>query len=228
MAHAFFLGVDLADDASDDCLDATLAILEKEKEQADARASFRLDHARHHEDAESVDALADHVQGLVAERPYIGRTSIVVNRAAALGTDLVDALSDRGLDPVAATLTEGSGSVPGERDEVGVSLGTADAVRTLAELYRDRRFGIDNYTTEAASALGRGVQRAAEVLDEADGNQDTPEASGSTLDVLNDAGPAVTSAALAAWVGDERSFDPSQHLKEDPQTGRPNDGSLRG
>jgi hypothetical protein len=218
MAHAFFLGIDLS---ADDRLDATLTMLEKEKEQGDARASFRLAHARRHEDVDSVDDLADHVQGLVAERPYIGRTSIVVNRNLAAGQSLVDALSDRGLDPVGATLTAGSGSVPGERDEVGVSLGTADAVRTLAELYRDRRFGIDDYATEAASNLARGVQRAAEVLDEADGNQDTPEASGSTLDALNDADASVTSAALAAWVGTERSFDPSQHLKEDPQTGRP-------
>lgn len=227
MAHAFFLGVDFPDDSSDDGVDATLTIIEKEKEQSDAEAGFRLDHVRHHRDVDSLDALADHVQGLVAERPYIGRTSIVVNRAAASGEDLVDALSDRGLDPVAATLTEGSGSVPGERDEVGVSLGTADAVRTLAELYRDRRLGMNEHSTEAASELARGVQRASEVLDEVDGNQNSPEAAGATLDALNDASPAVTSAALAAWVGAERSFDPSQHLKEDPQN-RLGGGSMGG
>jgi len=226
MAHAFFLGVDLDGAASDDSFGATLTILEKEKEQSDAQASFRLDHARHHRDVDSLDELADHVQGLIAERPYIGRTSLVVNRASADGEALVDALSDRGLDPVAATLTEGSGSVPGERDEVGVSLGTADAVRTLAELYRDRRFGIDDHSSEAASELARGVQRASEVLDEADGNQDTPEAAGSTLEALNNVDTTVASAALAAWVGTERSFDPSQHLKEDPHAGR--DGSLGG
>ncbi len=226
MAHAFFLGVDVPDDASDDGIDATLTILEKEKEQSDAHAAFRLDHVRHHRDVDSPEALADHVQGLVADRPYIGRTSIVVNRATGPGEKLVEALSDRGLDPVAATLTEGSGSVPGERDEVGVSLGTADAVRTLAELYRDRRLGIDDHSTEAASELARGVQRASEVLDEADGNQDTPEAAGSTLDTLNDASTSITSAALAAWVGAERSFDPSQHLKEDPQTDRLGGGTM--
>ncbi len=226
MAHAFFLGVDLAAHDSEDRVDATLTILEKEQEQTGAEASYRLDHIRHHEDVASIDDLADHIQGLVAERPYIGRTNIVVNRAPESGQALVEALSGRGLDPVAATLTEGAGTVSGDRDEVGVQLGTTDAVRTLANLYRNRRLGIDDYTTEAASELARGVQRASEVLDEADGNQDTPEASGSTLDPLNDARQPVTSAALAAWVGDERSFDPSQHLKEDPQTGRPNDGAL--
>lgn len=218
MAHAFFLGVDFAD--TDDALDAILTVLEKEKEETEARASYRLDHVRRHSDIASADDLADHIQGLVAEQPYIGRTSIVVNRAGDAGQALVDALANRGLDPVAVTLTDGSGAVPAGRDEVGVQLGTSDAVRTLAELYRDRRFGIDDHATEAASALARGMQRAAERLDEADANQDTPEAAGSVLDVFNEADVAVTSAALAAWVGTERTFDPSQHLKQDPHTSR--------
>lgn len=225
MAHAFFLGVDLADTEPDESLTATLTILEKEKEQSDAEASYRLDHARKYTDVASAGDLADRIQGLVADQPYIGRTSIVVNRSRPAGQALVDALDERGLDAVAATLTEGSGAVPGGRDEVGVQLGTSDAVRTLAELYRDRRLGIDDHATEAASDLMRGVQRAAEMLDDADGNQDTPEASGSVLDVFNEAGLAVTSAALAAWVGAERSFDPSQHLKQDPQTGRTSNGA---
>jgi hypothetical protein len=220
MAHAFFLGVDLADTESDEPLAATLSILEKEQEGADVEASYRLDHVRHHTDVSAADDLADHIQSLVADRPYIGRTSLIVNRASEAGQALVDALEARGLDPVAATLTEGSGAVPGARDEVGVQLGTSDAVRTLAELYRDRRLGIDDHATEAASDLARGVQRAAERLDEADANQDTPEAAGSVLDGFNDADRSVTSAALAAWVGAERSFDPTQHLKQDPQTSR--------
>ena len=220
MAHAFFLGVDFADTEPDAPIDAVLTILEKEKGETDVEANYRLDHARHHADVDTVEDLADHIQGLVADQPYIGRTSIVVNRASEVGQALVDALKDRGLDPVAATLTEGSGAVPGGRDEVGVQLGTSDAVRTLAELYRDRRFGIDDYATEAASDLARGIQRAAERLDEADGNQETPEAAGSTLDGFNEAGPSITSAALAAWVGAERSFDPTQHLKQDPHTTR--------
>ena len=225
MAHAFFLGVELADTEPDESLTATLTILEKEKEQSDVEASYRLDHARKYTDVASAGDLADRIQSLVADQPYIGRTSIVVNRGRPAGQALVDALEERGLDAVAATLTKGSGAVPGGRDEVGVQLGTSDAVRTLAELYRDRRLGVDDHATEAASDLVRGVQRAAEMLDEADGNQDTPEASGSVLDVFNEAEPAVTSAALAAWVGAERSFDPTQHLKQDPQTGRSSNGA---
>lgn len=219
MAHAFFLGVELEEDNSS--VDATLIILEKEQE-ADAAPGFRLDHARRCGE-DSPDALADRIQRLVAERPYIGRTNIVVNRSAGPGPALLEALSDRGLDPIAVTLTGGRGTAAGEPDEGGVSLGMVPAIRTLAELYRDGQFVVEDHATEAASRLARGLQRAAEVLDEADGNQDTPEAAGATLDPLGESGPHVISAALAAWSGTERSFDPSQHLKETPQTRRPGD-----
>ncbi|MFB6249090.1 MAG: hypothetical protein ABEL97_11020 [Salinibacter sp.] len=219
MTHAFFLGVDLEE--RDSAVDATLTILEKEQE-ANAAPTFRLDHARRRAE-DTPDVLADRIQSLVADRPYIGRTNIVVNRSAGPGPVLLDALSDRGLDPIAVTLTGGSGTVAGEPDEVGVSLGTADAIRTLAELHRNGHFIVEDHTTEAASHLARGLQRAAEVLDEADGNQDTPEAAGSTLEPLGESGPHVVSAALAAWCGTERSFDPSQHLKETPQTRPPGD-----
>jgi len=220
MAHAFFLGVDLAED--DGSVEAILTVFEKE-DQGEAPSRFRLDHARRRP-GESPDALADRLQSFVAERPYTGRTNIVVNRSVEPGAALIDALKDRGLDPLAVTLTGGSGTVAGEPDEVGVSLGVADAVRTLAELYRDGRLVVESHTTEAASQLARGLQRAAEVLDAADGDQDTPEAAGSTLDALDDGNAQVVSAALAAWCGTERSFDPSQHLKADPHTRRPDEG----
>lgn len=216
MAHAFFLGVDVTEN-DDESLAATFTILEKEKEASVSEASFRLDHARRHTKA-SVEALAEHLQGLVAERPYIGRTSIVVNRTASVGERVVEALTEQGLDPVAATLTKGDGVVSGESDEVGVHLGTVEAVRTLAELQRDARLHIEDHATETASQLARGIRHVAEALDEADGNWKTPEAQGSSLDHLGDVDASVTSAALAAWCGTERSFDPSQHLKEDPHT----------
>jgi hypothetical protein len=60
-------------------------------------------------------------------------------------------------------------------------------------------------------------------LDAADGDQDTPGAAGSTLEALDDVDTHVVSAALAAWCGTERSFDPTQHLKADPHTRRPDE-----
>ncbi|PSQ96361.1 MAG: hypothetical protein BRD55_06745 [Bacteroidetes bacterium SW_9_63_38] len=225
MAHSFFLGVDLVHD--DPSVEATLSILEKEQNGTGAPTQFRLGRARQHTE-DTAEALADYLQGLVAERPYIGRTSIIVNRSAPGGEALVTALTDRGLDPIAAVPTGGSGTVSGETDEVAVHLGTTDAVRTLANLYRDGQFTVEDHTTEAASHLARSVQRTAEALDAADGNQDTPAAAGHSLDDLDDPNTYLTSAALAAWCGTERSFDPSQHLKETPRTEDPRAGGPEG
>lgn len=218
MAHAFFLGVDVLPSGDEGSYEVTRTVLEKEKERSDGEASFRLDHIRRHTDVASADDFADHLQGLVAERPYIGRTSIIVNRSTTFGQALIDALNDRGMDPVAATLTQGSGVAAGERDEIGVHLGGIDAVRTIADLHRDGTLVFENHTTETASRLARDVQALAERLDEADGDIEALGRS-TTGPSFDPEATHVTSAALAAWLGTERSFDPSQHLKESPRTG---------
>jgi hypothetical protein len=217
MAHAFFLGVD-ATPSDDDRFDVTFALFEKSKGEGDEHPQYRLDHIRHRKEIDSAPDLAEHLQGLVADQPYIGRTSLIVNRRTAFGQALVDALGNRGLDPVGATLTEGAGVAPGETDEIAVQLGGVDAVRTIADRHREGLLTIESHATEVASHLARDVQALAEQLDEADGDL---EALGETT-----SGPSfdptathVTSAALAVWLGTERSFDPSKHLKESPQTG---------
>jgi hypothetical protein len=218
MAHAFFLGVDVAPTDEEDSPDVTHALFEKSTDGNDDEATYRLDHIRQLTDVASASDLASHLQGLVADQPYIGRTSLIVNRNTAFGQALIDALEERGMDPVAATLTEGSGVAAGETDEIGVHLGGVDAVRTVANLHRDGKVAFESHATETASRLARDVQALTEQLDEADGDI---EALGQST-----AGPSfdpeathVTSAALALWLGSERSFDPSQHLKESPQTG---------
>lgn len=215
MAHAFFLGVDVHGEAADE---VTFALLEKEKNPGDKVARYRLDHIRRGT-VDAIEALAEHLQGLVSEQPYIGRTSLIVNRSSEVGQALVDALGDRGLDPVAATWTAGGGTTARERDDGGVQLGTIEVVQALVELYRDGRFAVEDHSQEEASRLARDLQHAFEVLDEAEGDQASGEAPGS-LQALREMGPPLTSAALAAWLGRERSFDPSQHLKNAPQTDR--------
>ncbi len=223
MAHAFFLGVELHGETTSD---ATVALLEKEQNPDDDAAQFRLDHIRHLREVDSAEGLADHLQGLVSEQPYIGRTSLIVNRARGAGQALLEALRDRGLDPVAATLTSGRGGAIDDRDQMGVQLNTIEVVRRLVDLHREGRFGIEEHSREVASRVARDLQHAFEVLDEAEGDQASGEAHGSLREV-REAGPPLTSVALAAWLGLERSFDPSQHLKNAPQTdsSRPTSGS---
>lgn len=221
MAHAFFLGVDARSESGEPVAVAH-ALLDKSKEVSDEPSTYRLNDIRTYDDVPSPAEFAEHIQGLVAKRPYIGRTTIVVNRADAHGDAVFDALEDLGLAPVGAALTEGAPGPPTDRDEMGVRVSGVDAVRTLADLYLDDRFAIESNASETGSRLARDVQALAERVDEAEGDA---RALGTVT-----AGPSfdpaaihVNSAALAAWLATERSFDPSQHLKESPQT----DGSSR-
>lgn len=216
MAHAFFLGVDIADDHADEPGAVTLAVVEKER--TDGAATFRLNRMSHQAGAPEADDLADRIQSLVAESPYIGRTTIVVNRQAGEGAALVDELEDRGLAPVQVTMTDGRGATAGDPDEGGVRVAAHDAVDTLATLYRDGRIDFPGAVSEDASRLARGIQRFVELTDN-EGSIDAAPASDEGYPQRQEAfDPHVTSAALAVWLGTERSFDPSQHLKEDPQT----------
>lgn len=216
MAHAFFLGVDVSSPDEDSPYEVTHTLFEKSTE-GDEAATYRLNHIRHRTDVESADEFADHLQGLVAEQPYIGRTSLIVNRTPDFGQALVEALEDRGLDPVGATFTEGAGGATGETDEIGVHLGGVDAVRTIANLHREGRLSLESHTTEIASRLARDVQALAEQLDEADGDLEALGVATSGPSYDSEA-THVNSAALSVWLGSERSFDPSQHLKESPRT----------
>ena len=218
MAHAFFLGVDVSPPDGDGAPDVTYALFEKAKEDSDELASYRLNRIRDHAEVASADDLADHLQGLVADQPYIGRTSLIVNRGPDFGAALVGALEDRGLDPIAATLTSGDGAAAGAPDEIGVHLEGGKVLRRFVNLHRDGQLRLENHATEAASRLARDVQALSERLDEIDGDM---EALGETQreGLPFDPGAThITSAAIAVWLGSERSFDPSQRLKTSPQT----------
>lgn len=217
MAHAFFLGVDGSPSEEADSYEVTHTLLEKSKEASDDDGIYRLHHLRRHEDISSAIELADHLQSLVAEQPYIGRTSIIIHRGEDFGQALINALDDRGMDPVAATITRGSGTTAGETDEMGVHLGGIDVVRALTDLYRDGKLEFESHASELASRLIRDVQGFAEVLDEADGDTELFD-EGTEAPSYNPGATHVTSGGLAAWLATEWSFDPSQHLKESPQT----------
>jgi hypothetical protein len=216
MAHAFFLGVDVADDASDTPGAVTLSVVEKE--ETNGTATYRLDHITHETETPDTDDLADRLQSLVAESPYIGRTTIVVNRQTDVGAALVDQLEDRGLAPVQATMTGGGESTGGDPDEAGVHVDQHDAVDTLATLYRDGRMDFPGAASEDTSRLARGIQSFIELTDNKGSTDAGPASDGAQPQRQKVFDTHVTSAALAAWLGTERSFDPTQHLKKDPHT----------
>lgn len=221
MAHAFFLGVDTRSqtDSSngESSPSATVALLEKEQ-AGENHPTYRLDSIRHEEGDIDPGDLADHIQSLVARSPYIGRTSIIVNRHSELGDSIVEALQSRGLDPTKAIFVDGTdGPVP-KLDDADVHVSPYDALETIADLYRDGYFEFEQHASEDVSNLARGLQRMTEYFADVEEASAAPDASDGPPSRPASVDPQVTSAALAAWLGAERSFDPSQHLKEHPQT----------
>ena len=222
MAHAFFLGVDVADhEDADDPGAVTLTLLEKEQ-NGDHTARYRLDSIRHESDVSEPGSVADHIQSLVADSPYIGRTTLIVNCRSDVGQAIADALDDRGLAPVEARLTGGMGATAGDTDEVGVNVSEYDAVEALATLYRDGRLTFEEHASSGVSRLARGIQSFVEVLTDVEEATEAPDTVAAEPQRPEAFDNHVTSAALAAWIGTERSFDPSQRLKSELRS-RPSD-----
>lgn len=221
MAYEFFLGIDVAESegGTDAPGIATLALVEKTDENVEgADVGYRLDSVRVFAPDAPAAEIASHVQSLVADSPYIGRTSIIVNRGSNRGQAIEDALTDLGLGPVAATITENSSdAAPTGPDRSGVNASAHEIVDTLAREYRSARFSVEHRETEHASRLARELQSYVEYVVE--------PAEGEAPSDLDDA-PArpdaydnhVTAAGLAVWFGSERTFDPASRLKEDPNT----------
>lgn len=224
MAHAFFLGVDVAGEASDAPGSVTATLLEK-TDTADADAPhYRLDSIAHHDAPADPAALADHFQTLVADAPYTGRTTIGVNVNADAGQSLYDELEDRGLAPLSVTLTGGMGAAAASTDTMGVHLTEHNAVERLADAYRAGRLHLDGQASEDVSQLARGIQSFVAAYTNTDEATEVPDDIDAEPQRLGDFDTHVASAALALWIGEERSFDPSKHLKEEPRTDTPSVG----
>lgn len=221
MTYAFFLGIDVAADA-DDAGSVLLTLVEKSQDErpsnGQAVASYRLDSISRHDADAAPEAVADHIQGVVADAPYTARTSIVVNREPDRGQAIYEALRERGLSvrPV-RLMSQSDDAVPsGGDDEERVT--ARDVVRALALAHRDGRFEVQHRESDFASQLARNVHHvsALAVDGEPDASADVRPEDAETLPSTFDT--ITTSAALAVWFASQRSFDPSSHLKEEPKT----------
>lgn len=224
MSYAFYLGIDATNEP--DTL--TLALLEKERETNEDEATYHLRRIEH-EGNGSLDrepaAIAAHVVSLIASKPYTGRTQIVVNETADLGEAILRQLTDRGLTPIGVTVTgsdaaaqEASGFARTSGDDEdaltsGFLVSEHALVEATQELYRSDQLKLSQEATEHASKLARGLQsyraRAHEAGDALQDIEGEPRRNAA------DAG-YVLSTALACWLGEQQSFDPTEHLAGDP------------
>lgn len=232
MDYAFYLGADVTDDDQ-----ATLSLIEKATEDENEEATYHVRDVAHVEaepgEEETFDALVDRVQNLVAESPYTGRTVLVVNRTSERGRALLEAFNERGLTPIGVALTGGAGAAQegsglkleggdrAARDESGFYVSEYDLVGHLDDLQREGRLKWEE-NTEEVSKVARGIESYRARVDAADAE---PETTRQTEVEQQEEPPRaeahdthVVSAALACWLGEEHTFDPTEHLKGDPPT----------
>jgi len=221
MTYAFFFGIDVAAD-SDDNGSVILTLVEKSQDErpsnGEAVASYRLDSISRYDAGVTPNDIADHIQEVVAKSPYTARTSIVVNCEPDPGQAIFETLRERGLSVRPVRLTSyGSDATPSGADEEA-NVSDRDVVRELALAHRDGRFKVQHRESDLASRLARNVHHvsALAVDGEPDPSTNVQPEDAETLPSTFDA--ITTSAALAVWFGSQRSFDPSSHLKEEPQT----------
>lgn len=215
MAYTFYLGLDAAPEE-----EATLALVEKD---ADEGATDREEATYHLRDLQTLgdadaSAVAERVQDLMAETPYVGRTLLVINKTT--DADVLEALEERGLTTIGVTVTggnaatqEGTGFTLEGGDSAGVQdaglyVSEEDLVVKLQELRSVHRFDTGDENLENVDALMEGLRTYN--LDE--GARDA------SAEPQRDAKHSghVLATALACWYGEQRSFDPTEQLSGPP------------
>lgn len=215
MAYEFFLGVD-AVETDDGTPEAVVTLIEKEVDGGDENATFRL-HLIEHTTGDHVGAaLAERIQEALTQKPFIGRTVLVVNRTMAPGQEVLDELSQRGLDAIAAELTGGSTSVAGDTSEMAVEVSAQEIVDHLADVYHDQRLDVSpQKDREIVSRLLRMIERFGSEGADSDGQVLRDQMGTTPSTGAYDA--TVVSTALACWTGAQQSFDPISGLKQRPE-----------
>lgn len=210
MAYQFVLGVDARSIDGDES--AAISIVEKEKEGAGADHAYRL-HRLTRRPADP-EALTNHVQDLIAEKPFIGRTAVIVTRNDEIGQSVFDALDERGLAPVGATLSKGTGGAPGDRSDMNITVGVKGAIDALAELKQQGRFDASPVQeSDALSDLVRAIRTFTDTSAEETGADQRADHATSPSDGTYD--PLLMSTAVACWFSREQTFDPTQRLKDE-------------
>lgn len=222
MAYEFILGADVVPSGEDEWT-ATLAVVEKAADNNERPPHYRLDLLEEKTGFATTDGVAEFIQTLLTQKPYVARTVPIVNGTTTYGQDVLDALSRRGLAPVGATLSIGTSTVSGDRDEMHVGVSVRGVVDALQALYHDGRVTLGpQQNTREATRLVEGIERFG-----VSGTDETGEERRVDMAVTPDDGPydaLVVSVALACWLGEEQTFDPTQHLKVTPQGERRRQG----
>jgi hypothetical protein len=216
MAYEFILGIDVMPTAGSSHSVALTAV-EKTDEEA-SQPQYRIERIEQADELDDPDAVAEYIQSLITQKPYVARTVPVINRTTAAGQAVHDALADRGLKVAGVTLSRGTATVSGDRGEMNASVAVRDAVDMLQALYHDGRLDVEpQQNDEASSRLLRAIEWFSDSGTDESGKEHRVTMPLDTADDRYE--PVMVSTMVACWLGEEQTFNPTERLKEALQGG---------
>lgn len=216
MAYEFILGIDVVP-TGDSSHTVALTAVEKTDEEG-AQPHYRIERIEQANGLEEAPDVAEHIQSLITQKPYVARTVPVINQTTEAGQAVREALADRGLDVVGVTLSRGTTTVSGDRSEMNPSVAVRDAVDLLQTLYHDGRLDAEpQQNDEDVSRLLRAIEWFSDSGTDESGEERRVTMPLDTADARYE--PVMVSTMVACWLGTEQTFDPTEHLKEALQGG---------
>lgn len=210
MAYEFILGVDIGS-AEGPPYTAAFTLVEKSDDETEG-SRYRVDRLNEVDGFDNVEAVAEQVQSLLTQKTYVARTIPVINQTTEAGRRLRDALADRGVAPVGVTLSTGTTTVSGDRDEMNAAVSVRGAVDLLRTIYHDDRLDLqDQKDTEEASRLVRSIEWFSDSGTDESGAEHRVEMATTPGEGRYE--PVMVSAMMACWLGEEQTFDPTERLK---------------
>ncbi|MFO8231324.1 MAG: hypothetical protein R6U20_01530 [Longimonas sp.] len=196
MANAFAFGLAVEPGTPDQL---ALTVVERND---DENTSFVIRRTLTKPVDDSVEAVAEEVQGRLAEDPYTARSSVVVHVDNAAGNALADALTERGVRPVRVRVRSGEEGASAESEEE-TTIDARDEVFALSDAHRTGVLRLEHRSTEDADRLARTLGHL--IDDSSEGS----EVDAAYLDVQG------MSALLAYWWSTEQTNDPTERLRAD-------------
>lgn len=180
-----------------------------------------------------VEEVVDDVLGEIADGPFTGRTTFVINIGEKVGRELHAALRDRGTSAISIAIAGGDTSSEQGRPlsfsasaDEAVHVSEREIVSSIEGIHRSGRLELDLVQDDAASDLVQGLEAyqvesdAEDVEEEIDVEEadEAETAARSTTDLRRTTEHAdlVLAAGAACWLAEQHRFDPTEHLAEPP------------
>lgn len=197
----YYLGIDMDGEGRTTCV-----MVEKRQDKREEEATYEAQAVHEYAADQASDAVAGCVQSVLADRRYAGRVQLVVNDSERKGRELISALAAIGLTPLGVAISGADSAtqhatglagtdVDGDADTSGFIVSEHDLVETLDDLFHTGRLEVSS-EDDALQRMVVGIGNYREA--------------GSERGVEH--ARYVIAGALACWLGEQHSFDPTERL----------------